>query len=719
MLEEKKHLRHPSMYLMGLVLCAATAFAQAVPGYVNFASGEAAIASFVRSNPGLVKLEAMGTSAGGRKIHVVTIAAPGKVDAAKRPAVFVGGNLVGFHNAGSQAAVAFAANLVAKKDDPAVKKLLETRTFYIAPMLNPDAHDGMFTGPKYRRSLNAAKLDRDRDGLVGEDGPNDLNGDGRITMMRVADAAGDWMIDAKDPRLMRRPDAMKGEKGTHRLMAEGIDDDKDGLFNEDAAGGYRPDKNFAHAWDDTDPEAGPWPSAAPESKAIMDFFLKHRNVALAFVFGPANNLLEAPRGLRPAGGGDIGSMRVDVPRQFAGALGLDASKQYTIDEVFEVAKDSPLARQFPGGLTKEALAQVLGGGPATAPDAEDLRFYANFGEEYKKILDKAGLDSKRSGGQSAGGGLQNWLYYQYSAMAIELDVWGIPKKAAAPAGRPAAGAPAGAAPSAVLSLDSIEKMSADEFTALGEEKLGAFLKSINAPAMVQPAMLIQGVKSGRMTPAAMVAMMKQKGVGGGAGAPAAAARPAGAPAGGGGAGGGGVTMPDEDTIAYVDASAKEGFAAWTPVTLPDGKKAEVGGVDPFLAVAPPEAELKKATEAHSEALLLMAGKLAEVAMGDVEVKSLGSGIFEVTATAVNNGFLPTATRLQTRTRSFLPARLVLTLPAGATLVQGTTRATSERMNGSGGTLKNTWLVNATAGAKVTVSILTQNAGEDRKEVVLQ
>lgn len=703
------------MYLTGLVLCAATAFAQAVPGYLNFATGEQAIASFVQSNPTLAKLETIGTSAGGRKLHVVTIAAPGKIDPAKRPAIFLGANLVGFHNAGTQAAFSFGQKLIAKKDDAEVKKLLETRTFYIAPMLNPDAHDGLFTGPKYRRSLNAGKLDRDRDGLTGEDGPNDLNNDGRITMMRIPDAAGDWIIDPKDARLMRRPDPLKGEKGTHRLMAEGIDDDKDGLYNEDPAGGYRPDKNFAHAWDDTDPEAGPWPSAAPESKAIMDFFLKHRNISIAFVYGPANNLLDAPRGLRPAGGGDIGSTRVEVPRQLAGGLGLDPTKQYTVDEVFEVAKDSPLARQFPGGLTKEALAQFLGGGPATAPDAEDLRFYNAFSEEYKKILDKAGLDSKRNAAQSAGGGLQNWLYYQFSVMAVELDVWGIPKKSA-PAARP--GAPTAAAPA--LSLDAIEKMSADEFTALGEEKLGAFLKDIKAPAIVQPAMLIQGVKSGRMTPAAMVAMMKQQGVGGASASAAPAATATGGPRPAGAApAAGGATMPDEDTIAYVDASAKEGFAAWTAVTLPDGKKAEVGGVDPFLAVTPNEADLRKAADAHADALLLMSSKLAEVALGDVEIKSLGSGIFEVSATAVNNGFLPTATRLQTRTRSFLPARLVLTLPSGATLVQGSNRASSERINGSGGTLKGTWLVNAAPGAKLTISILTQNAGEDRKEVVLQ
>ncbi|MCX6611758.1 MAG: hypothetical protein NTW74_13010 [Acidobacteria bacterium] len=465
---------------------------------------------------------------------------------------------------------------------------------------------------------------------------------------------------------MRRADPLKGEKGKFKLMAEGIDDDKDGLYNEDPAGGYRPDRNFAHAWNEADPESGPWPSAQPESRAIMDFLVKHRNVAMAVVFGPANNLLEMPRG--SAGrSGDIGSMKVTVPRNIANFTGLEANKEYTVDEVYEVLKDSPVARAQ-GGLTKEAVVQLLGGGPA------------------------------RSGGQSAPGGLQNWLYYQYSTMAIELDVWGIPKKAAAKA-------PAGAAGDA-LTLDKFEKMSAAEVAALDDEKLGAFLKNINAPAMASAAMIKQGVASGRMTPAQMAGMIRSQG-GGGAARPAAAAA------------GGGPTTPDEDTIAFIDASAKDGIVAWTPVTLPDGTKAEVGGVDPFLAVAPNESELKKAADVHADALIFMAGKLAEVAIADVQVKALGSGVYEVSATAANNGFLPTATRLQVRTRSYLPARLTITLPSGASLVQGNNRSSNERITGSGGTTKATWMVNAAPGSRITVSILTQNAGEDRREVVLQ
>lgn len=585
------------------------ASSQTANGYLDFAALERQAASLAQANPNLVKLSAIGSSAGNRKLHLLTIAAAGKRPVDQRPAIFVAANIVGFHNAGTQAALALAAALVARKDEPAVKTLLETRTFYIAPALNPDAHDGMFSKLRYRQSLNAGKLDRDLDGLIGEDGFNDLNNDGRITTLRIPDPAGEWMVDPSDARLLRKADPLKGEKGQFRLTTEGIDDDKDGHYNEDPAGGYRPDRNFAHAWNDADPETGPWPSAQPEAHAVMDFCIKHRNIAMAVVFGPANNLLSLPA-VDPRASGP---QRYPMPRFLANLAGVDATKQYTVDEAYELLKDAPgvLAQ---GGVTKDEVAGLLATGPILFADTEDVKFYRSFADEYKKLLEKAGLDNKRTSVASAAGGLQNWLYFHYSTFAVEFDVWGVPK-----------------------SNDKKE-----------------------APA----------------------------------------------------------TEPSADVIAYIDAQAKDAFVPWTAVTLPDGVKAEVGGVDPFVEIAPPAAELNKATAAHTDAVLLMAGKLADVAMQDVQVKALGAGIYEVSATAINNGFLPTATRVQVRTKSFLPARLTITLPTGAKLVQGNNRVAGERIAGSGGTLKGTWLVEASPGARVTVSILTPNAGEDSRQVVL-
>ena len=40
---------------------------------------------------------------------------------------------------------------------------------------------------------------------MDEDGPEDLNKDGVITVMRVKDPAGDYMIDPDDPRTQKAP----------------------------------------------------------------------------------------------------------------------------------------------------------------------------------------------------------------------------------------------------------------------------------------------------------------------------------------------------------------------------------------------------------------------------------------------------------------------------------------------------------------------------------
>jgi hypothetical protein len=660
--------------------------AVALPAQLAFSDLEKRAGALAAASPQLVRLTPIGKSAGGKSLHLLRVAAAGKVDPDQRPAIFVGANIVGYHHAASQAALHLAEKLVARKEEASIAAMLSTRTFYIAPALNPDAHDAVVSTLKRRRSGNADALDLDRDGLKGEDGPNDLNGDGLITQLRVPHVAGDMMVDPNDPRLMLRADPLKGQKGTHRVYTEGFDDDKDGLFNEDPTEGYYPDRNFAHGWDETDPGAGPFAGYASEVKSTMDFLVGHRNVALAFVLGPANNLLELPRGSGTAS--DPGTARLTVPRNIASALGLDAERQYTLDEVWAVAQASPAIRGQ--GVTRDQLAQALGGGPASAPDAEDLRYYEKLAEDYKKNADKLGGDSKRSVRQSARASLQNWLYYQYGVMAVELDVWGIPKKKAAPA--------AAKADAPALTLDKLEKMSNEEFLALGEPRIAEFLKEVKAPPMVNAAMLVSGVKEGRMTPARMAGMMKQ--MGGTAAAPAAAPAEA------------------SDVMSFVDAN-KTGFVNWTPVTLPDGTKGEVGGLDPFVEITPPAAALEGAMQLNTDTILDAASKLAQVELAEQKVAALAEGLWKVTAIARNSGFLPTHTRMGARARSFLPVRLELTLPAGASLMSGARWTNSERMTGSGAVFEANWIVRAPRGTKLNIGVFTPNAGNDAKEIVLQ
>ena len=77
-----------------LALLAATATV-GLGQYATFAEAERKLADLARLNPGVITLETIGNSAGGRRIYAVRLAAVGGISPDLRPAVFVGANLVG------------------------------------------------------------------------------------------------------------------------------------------------------------------------------------------------------------------------------------------------------------------------------------------------------------------------------------------------------------------------------------------------------------------------------------------------------------------------------------------------------------------------------------------------------------------------------------------------------------------------------------------------
>ncbi|HYN20787.1 MAG TPA: M14 family zinc carboxypeptidase [Thermoanaerobaculia bacterium] len=678
--------------ILGLVALATPARAAInYQDYHTFAEVESQLQAWAKGRQMEVELLTIGKSAGGRPLYAVRIAGPGGLDADVRPAVFVGANLVGYHNAGSEAALDLIETLLAAPAGSPAAKLLAAYSFYVAPALNPDAHDAIFDTPRGRRGGNAQKVDHDLDGLEGEDPSEDLNGDGVITLLRIPDPAGGWLVDATDPRILVKADSMEQRPGAFRVVSEGRDDDGDGEHNEDGADGVWPDKNFPHAFPYSTPEAGPWSSYSPESKALMDFLLGRRNVALAVVYGPANNLLAAPQSL--GGGGDLGTQKFKVPPEAAKFLGFDPEQEYTIDEIWEVAQTLPFVRQ--NNITKEQLQQFLGAGPATKVDPGDQAYLDKFAESYKERLKKAGLSADRPAAQYGKGGLTPWLYYQYGAMALELDVWGIPK-AEKKSEAPKEGAKPG---EEALTLDKVAGMTSDDFIALGEEKIGAFLKEHKAPPQFTAKMVIDYLKGGQIDPKGMVERMKQMGAGGGAAAGGKASE-AGA--------------REREVLTWLDANAPGSFVAWSAVGLPDVTKAEVGGLDPFAELNPPLSILKPALAAHTETVLDLAGKLAKVEILSLEVTSLGSGVYRVKAVAGNRGYLASHTKQAERAQARLPVRLTLQTGKEVELVTGYPFAVSERLEGITGTFTGEWLVRAKPGAKIVVDLTTDNAGRDQK-----
>ena len=186
---------------------------------------------------------------------------------------------------GVELAVQFAEKLVA--DHP---KALESTTFYIFPNMSPDAYEQYHASLKYERRGNAVVVDHDRDGVSGGSGYTDLNGDGMITMMRVEDPMGDYLISKEDERILVKADKSKGEAGKYLLYKESKDDDKDGEFAEDLKEGIAFNKSLTYRFPVFQPLAGDMPVTQKESRALLDYLFEQWNIFAFVTFSPANNL---------------------------------------------------------------------------------------------------------------------------------------------------------------------------------------------------------------------------------------------------------------------------------------------------------------------------------------------------------------------------------------------------------------------------------------------
>ena len=102
-----------------------------------------------------------------------------------------------------------------------MRELLTREAIVILPRVSVDGAEAFFQRPLRECATNARPMDDDRDGLVDEDGPEDLNGDGFITVMRRAEPGGEWMVDPQDDRLLKKADPLKGERGEYALYVEG------------------------------------------------------------------------------------------------------------------------------------------------------------------------------------------------------------------------------------------------------------------------------------------------------------------------------------------------------------------------------------------------------------------------------------------------------------------------------------------------------------------
>lgn len=255
-------------------------------GYLNHEQFSAAVQQLGESE--LAEVKSLGKSASGRDVWLVTIAMGKHED---KPALAIIGNVQGSHLAGGEIALRIAQSIVEKGDkDEGLKKLLGAVTLYIIPRPDPDASEKCFAKPYRVPAGNDRKTDDDRDFSFGEDPPNDLNGDGFITQLRIEDPAGTLLLHPDDPRVLITADPKKNERGKYRVLTEGIDDDGDEQWNEDAGDGVAFDHNWTFGYKPFTAHTGPNAVSENECRVIADYLFDRTNIAAVYTFSTDDNL---------------------------------------------------------------------------------------------------------------------------------------------------------------------------------------------------------------------------------------------------------------------------------------------------------------------------------------------------------------------------------------------------------------------------------------------
>ncbi len=238
--------------------------------------------------PEMTELEMIGKSEEGREIYALTINNPETGDELEKPGVYIEGNIHGNEIQAGEVCMYYANMLLTKYDkNEKIKKAVDQNAHYIIPVVNVDGRYHFFNDantPSTNRSIRVPK-DDDGDGLFDEDPADDLNNDGNISQMRIKDPHGDYKPDPEDPRIMVRVEP--GEKGTYSLLGyEGIDNDGDGRFNEDAEGYLDPNRNWGHNWMPPYVQrgAGNFPLSGVGLKAINEFIAAHPNIIISYDF---------------------------------------------------------------------------------------------------------------------------------------------------------------------------------------------------------------------------------------------------------------------------------------------------------------------------------------------------------------------------------------------------------------------------------------------------
>lgn len=678
-------------------------------GYMNHAALMKAI-SDLDAGSDQCTIEVIAKSGQGREIKAITLASDSN-SANKKPAIVIVAGIDGRHLIGSETALRVAQDLLADHRD-----VLEKVTFYIIPRVNPDAAERNVGKVNEGFVGTLTDVDADRDRAMNENGPSDLNGDGVITQMRRANPPLDespvWMADPVEPRLLKKPDAAKGEVAIYSLYVEGVDEDGDGAIGEDGAGMVDLDKNFMHEWPEYDVDSGVIPLSEPEAKALAKFVLEHNNIVAAITYGRHDNLINKPD-----------------------SKGRDVS----------------------------------GRGPKEI-DAGDESIYEEIGKIYKEVTEQ-----KRGAKEATAGSFVAWLYAQRGVPSFAAAVWGRPDATKVEDEKAEGEKSEGEAKDSGGDGDAKEKdtKSAKPQAAGADDPIGGVWQgTVTVPEMGEMQVTInlergegEAVTGSLVTPPGTAALNGTYSPGSGAlslkamfgpdeypmeltvqgeemsgtatgpdgnAIPISAKRISKPEAKSESEGAGGrqrngkkddkPKVADEEAAAWLEYSDRDrggmGFIEWTEFDHPALGKVEIGGFVPGFQMNPPADQLDELAKKQTEFVVKLTEKLPTIRVEGPEVKQLAPGMYDIRLGIVNDGYLPTSTAMARKARSIMPMVVRISTPV-ENVVSGERVSREWGLDGNGMRSVHHWIVRAADGTEITINLHDERFGNREVKVKME
>lgn len=248
------------LVLFGSAVCTPVGFAQSASDakfkvrldfnrWHDYDELKADLLTLEKAYPKFLKYKSLGQSYGGRDMMLMTINNPDTGPELSKAAMYIEANVHGNEIQGSEVSLYTIWYLMENYGrNDMVTRLVDERVFYILPSVNPDGRQYFMEGTGGGARTGHVPVDDDNDGLFDEDGPDDLNGNG------VTDQIRKYVPGEGTHRISHRDSRLlepvpAGEKGDYVLLgSEGIDNDGDGRINEDGPGGYDPNRNWASDW---------------------------------------------------------------------------------------------------------------------------------------------------------------------------------------------------------------------------------------------------------------------------------------------------------------------------------------------------------------------------------------------------------------------------------------------------------------------------------------